>query len=40
MDQGYAVKEVSDGGYIICGGTKSFGKGPNDYWMIRTDQNG
>ncbi len=40
MDQGYAVKEVSDGGYIICGGTKSFGKGPNDYWVIRTDQNG
>jgi hypothetical protein len=40
MDQGYAVKQVSDGGFIICGGTKSYGKGPNDYWVIRTDQNG
>ncbi|VVB62268.1 Uncharacterised protein [uncultured archaeon] len=39
-DQGYAVKQVSDGGFIICGGTKSYGKGPNDYWVIRTDQNG
>jgi hypothetical protein len=40
IDQGYVVKQVSDGGYIICGGTKSYGKGPNDYWVIRTDQNG
>ena len=40
MDQGYAVKQVSDGGFIICGGTKSYGDGPNDYWIIRTDQNG
>jgi len=39
-DQGYAVIQVSDGGFVICGGSGSFTEGPNDYWVIKTDENG
>ena len=40
MEHGISVQETSDNGYIIVGGTKSKGDGPNDYWIIKTDQNG
>ena len=39
-DQGYSIKQTFDGGYIICGGSSSYGLGPNDYWIIKTDVNG
>jgi hypothetical protein len=39
-DQGYGVRQATDGGYIIIGGAKSYGWGPNDYWVIKTDNNG
>jgi len=39
-DWGYSVQEVSDGGYIIVGGTSSFGEGSLDVYIIRTDANG
>ena len=39
-DQGYAVQQTNDNGYIIVGGTGSYSKGPNDYWVIKTDVNG
>ncbi|TES92793.1 MAG: hypothetical protein E3J87_04215 [Candidatus Cloacimonadota bacterium] len=39
-DQGWSVRETSDGCFIILGWTKSFGAGNLDIYLLKVDQNG
>jgi hypothetical protein len=39
-DQGFAVRQTSDGGYVVVGGTFSFGMGDGDVYLVKTDADG
>ena len=39
-DIGWLVRETKAGGYIIIGGTTSYGKGDWDIWVVETDEDG
>jgi hypothetical protein len=39
-DFGNSIEQTSDGGYIICGSTYSYGSGDEDYYLIKTDAKG
>jgi uncharacterized delta-60 repeat protein len=40
FDGAAAVRQLEDGGYIIAGGTSSFGAGSGDYWLLKLDGSG
>jgi hypothetical protein len=40
IDHAHAVVETSDGGFALTGYTKSYGKGGQDYWLVKTDEYG
>ena len=39
-DQAYSVQQVSDGGFILAGKTKSYGAEDYDAFLLKTDENG
>ena len=40
IDEGNSVQQTTDGGYIVCGHTNSFGQTPGDIYIIKTNSQG
>jgi hypothetical protein len=39
-DYSPSIQETSDNGFILAGGTASFGAGAGDFWVLKLDSNG
>jgi hypothetical protein len=40
FDTANALAQTGDGGYALAGYTLSFGAGNEDFWLVKTDDNG
>jgi hypothetical protein len=40
MDLATSILQTADGGYVVTGGTRSFGVGDYDFWVMKLDSNG
>jgi hypothetical protein len=40
LDEAYSIIQSSDGGYVVAGGTRSFGAGYSDFYVVKMDANG
>jgi hypothetical protein len=39
-DEAYSVRQTDDGGFLVAGGSNSFGVNGNEFYVVRTDENG
>jgi hypothetical protein len=39
-ENAFSVYQTTDGGYIVAGYTESFGPGPQNFWLVKTDESG
>jgi len=39
-DEARSIRQTLDGGYVVVGGTESFGAGGSDFWVLKLDGNG
>lgn len=39
-DKGYSIRETSDGGFVICGTTATFGSGSDDVYVLKITSTG
>lgn len=37
-DYGYSIAETLDGGFIVAGGTNTYGEGGSDIWVVKADR--
>ena len=36
----YSIQQTTDGGYVLGGYNYTYGAGSNDFWLVKTDENG
>jgi hypothetical protein len=39
-DGAHAMIQTDDGGFVLVGWTKSYGNGSENFWLVKTNQNG